>query len=153
MEPLILLAGLAVAIGIAVTAWRLWRHRSAVAAPSFAGLRERQFESAVAEAFRAQGYEPIKVARGEPMARAGELVLRRDRMSYLVDCRHRHAGKVGVDAVQSLQRAMAARGAAGGFMLTGGRFSREAIAFAASCNIRLVDGPALREMLGRSKPP
>lgn len=150
---MILLAGLAIAIGIAVTAWLVLRRRSAATAPSFAGLRERDFESAVVKAFRAQGYEPIMVARGEPMARAGELVLRRERITYLVDCRHRHAGKVGVDAVQALQRAMAARGAAGGFVLAGGRFGREAIAFAGSCSIRLIDGPALQAMLGHAKAP
>ena len=153
MEPMILLAGLAVAIGLTVTAWRVLRRRSAAAVPSFAGLRERDFGSAVAKAFRAQGYESIKAGRGEPMNGVGELVLRRERVTYLVDCRHRHAGKVGVDAVQALQRAMAARGATGGFVLAGGRFSREAIAFAGSCGIRLVDGAALQAMLGRVKAP
>ena len=149
MEPMILLAGLAVAIGITVTAWLIWRRRGAAAAPSFAGLRERDFESAVTEAFRAQGYEPIKVGRGKPLDGVGEVVLRRERVTYLVDCRHRHVGKVGVDAVQALQRAMAARGATGGFVLAGGRFSREAIAFAGNCGVRLVDGAALQAMLGR----
>jgi restriction system protein len=153
MEPMIMLAGLAVAIVIAVAAGLALRRRGAATSPAFAGLRERDFDSLVAEAFRAQGYEPIKVARGEPTARAGELVLRRERITYLVDCRHRHVGKIGVDAVQALQRAMAARGATGGFMLAGGRFSREAIAFAGNCGIRLVDGTALQAMLGRVKPP
>ena len=150
---MILLAGLAGAIGLAVAAWMALRRRGAATAPSFAGLHEREFDSLVAEAFRSQGYEPIKVARGEPMARAGELVMRRERVTYLVDCRHRHTGKVGVDAVQALQRAMASRGATGGFVLAGGRFSREAVAFAGSCGIRLVDGTALQAMLGRVKAP
>ena len=149
---MILLAGLAVAIVIAVAACLGLRRRGAAISPAFAGLREHDFDSLVAEAFRAQGYEPVKVARGEPMARAGELVLRRERITYLVDCRHRHAGKIGVDAVQALQRAMAARGATGGFVLAGGRFSREAIAFAGNCGIRLVDGTALQAMLRRVKP-
>ena len=153
MEPKILLAGLAVAIVIAVAAWLVVRRRGAAAGPAFAGLGERDFDSLVAEAFRAQGYEPIKVARSEPMARAGELMLRRERVTYLVDFRHRHSGKIGVDAVQALQRAVAARGAAGGFMLAGGRFSREAVAFAGNCGIRLVNGTALQAMLGRVKAP
>ncbi len=153
METMLLLAGLAVAIGIAMTAWLVSRSRRAAVALSFAGLRERDFESAVTEAFRAQGYEPIKVSRGEPMAKVGELVLRRERVTYVVDYRHRHAGKVGIDAVQALQRAMAARGATGGFMLAGGRFSRQATAFAGSCGIRLIDGAALKAMLGHAKAP
>lgn len=151
MDPIILLAGLAVALALVATAWLTLRRRGTAGASAFAGLRERDFESLVAEAFRDQGYEPMKVARVEPTARGGELMLRRERVTYLVDCRHRRAGKVGVDAVQAMQRAMTARGASAGFLLAGGRFSRDAIAFASSCGIRLVDGPTLQAMLSRVK--
>ena len=149
MEPMVWLAGLAAAVVLAVAIWLMLRSRSKAGASAFAGSSERDFESRVAEAFRVQGYEPIKLPGAEATARAGEIVLRRDRVTYLVDCRHRHAGKVGVEAIQALQRAMAARGASGGFVLTDGRFSRKAVGFAGSAGIRLVDGPALHAMLGR----
>ena len=55
--------------------------------------------------------------------------------------------KVGVEAVQALHRELAAQGANGGFLLTHGRFSREATMFAAACNLRLLEGPALRGLL------
>jgi restriction system protein len=102
----------------------------------------------VAEAFRSQGYLLIETPQGGP-AGVGELVVRRERTTFLVDCRRWRAGKVGVDAVHALQSAMAARGADGGFVLTTGRFGREAVAYAGGCNIQLVDRPALEVLLRR----
>lgn len=114
------------------------------------GLREREFEALVAEAFRAQGYEPLALPRGQSVTFSG-LALRRERTTFLVECRHWRAAKVGVDAIHALQKSMAARGATAGFVLSGGRFSREAIAFAASCSVQLIDGPALETMIARVK--
>ena len=116
-------------------------------------MRERDFESLVAAAFRAQGYEPVNATQGAAGAAAGELMIRRERTTFLVGCRDFKSARVDADGVQALQRAMVARGASVGFMLTSGRFSREAIALAGTCGIRLVDGPALRAMLERSGAP
>ena len=44
---------------------------------------------------------------------------------------------------------MAARGAAGGFVVTSGRFTGEARAFAAGRNVELVDGGRLVRMIDR----
>ena len=127
-----------------------WRsHARAVttpaSGPTHQRLNAREFEQLVGEAFRLQGYQPIDSARGD------QLVLRRERETVLVECRHWESSKVGVDAVDALQRAMAARGAGGGFLLTEGRFAREAIALAASCNVRLVDGAALTGLLDKAR--
>jgi len=110
----------------------------------------REFEALVAEAFRLQGYQILDGARGGADS-GGELSLRRERETFLVQCKHWKEAKVGVDAVHALQRAMSARGASGGFMLTEGRFAREATAFAAGCNVRLIDGAALRGLLEQAK--
>ena len=50
---------------------------------------------------------------------------------------------VGVDVVRELYGVMAARGATGGFVVTSGRFTEEAVGFARGRNVTLVDGPKL----------
>jgi len=78
-------------------------------------------------------------------------VLRRDRQTHLVRCNSWRASKVGVEVVQELHDAMVARGAAGGIIVTSGRFSRAATAFAGGCNVRLIEGPALMEMITQAR--
>ena len=46
---------------------------------------------------------------------------------------------------------MAAKGAAGGFVVTSGRFSEDATEFAAGRNITLLDGPRLHGLLAQAK--
>jgi restriction system protein len=50
---------------------------------------------------------------------------------------------VGVDVVRELYGVMAATGAAGGFVVTSGRFTEDAASFARGRNVMLVDGPKL----------
>ena len=104
------------------------------------------FETLIVEGFLAQGYQPTTTARGS----AGELLLRRDRETCLVDCRHWRKSKVGAGAIVAMQRSMQARGAASGFALTSGRFSREAAAQASGGNIRLIEGAALENLVGQA---
>ena len=46
---------------------------------------------------------------------------------------------------------MAAKGAAGGFVVTSGSFTQEAIDFASGRNIRLLDGPKLFGLIQQAK--
>ena len=46
---------------------------------------------------------------------------------------------------------MAAKGAAGGFVVTSGRFTEDATAFADGRNITLIDGPRLHGLLAQAK--
>ncbi len=138
-------------LGILVVLAGLWlalRKRHGPAKP-FVEMRDRDFDDRVGEAFSLQGYQLVDAARSGPDAQAADLLLRRDRQTFVVSTRQRRAAKVGVDALQTVQRAMTVHGAAGGFALTAGRFSREATVFAASCNIRLIEGQALNELLAR----
>ena len=80
-----------------------------------------------------------------------DLVLRKDREKYLVQCKQWKAFKVGVTVVRELYGVMAAHGAAGGFVVTSGRFTDEAKTFADGRNIRLVDGPKLFGMIKQAK--
>lgn len=150
MQPLVVALAVVAALVLSAAVWVTLRRRQAVGpSASFVGMPERDFESLAAAAFRAQGYEPV-VADGSP-SQVGQLVLRRERTTFVVECRHFKAAKVDIGAVQGLQRATTARGAGGGFVLSGGRFSREAIAFAGGCGSRLIAGSLLHGMLGRFK--
>lgn len=115
------------------------------------GMTWREFEPLVAEAFRLQGYQVAERSGGPAHRGADDLVLRRDRQTYLVRCKEWQARKVGAGVVHELQRVMAARGAAGGFILTAGRFSREAAAFAGGSGIRLIEGPGLLGMIRQAR--
>ena len=114
------------------------------------GMVSREFESLLGEAFRLQGFQAAQSV-GVGAGAGVDLVLRRDRQTHLVRCNSWRASKVGVDVVQQLHDAMVARGAAGGIIVTSVRFGREATAFAGGCNIRLIEGPALVEMIKQAE--
>src|SRR6185503_18917134 len=59
--------------------------------------------------------------------------------------------KVGVDVVRELYGVMAAGGATGGFVVTSGRFTEAAIAFASGRNVTLIDGPKLHGLITQAK--
>ena len=114
------------------------------------GMSWLEFELLIGESFRQKGYVVIETGGGG--ADGGvDLVLRRPASNgsetYLVQCKHWRAYKVGVDVVRELYGVMAARGAAGGFVVTAGRFTKEAMAFASGRNVRLIDGAKLKGML------
>lgn len=121
------------------------------------GMSWREFEILVAEGFRLQGFDVVETGGGG--ADGGvDMVLSRTstngREKYLVQCKQWRAYKVGVGVVRELYGVMAARGAAGGFVVTSGRFTEEAVEFAQGRNVRLVDGPKLHglfQQLGRER--
>ena len=114
------------------------------------GMTWHEFEVLIGEAFRRKGYVVVETGGGGPDGGI-DLVLRKPvtngNETYVVQCKHWKAYKVGVDVVRELYGVMAARGAAGGFVVTSGRFTNEAMAFAQGRNVRLVDGGRLKELL------
>jgi restriction system protein len=111
----------------------------------------QEFELLVGEGFRQRGYAVTESGGGG--ADGGvDLILRKNGQTFLVQCKQWKAFKVGVSVVRELYGVMAARGAAGGFVITSGRFTDEAQAFAAGRNLKLLDGPALLQLIraGRS---
>ncbi len=106
----------------------------------------QHFEMLVAEGFRGRGFTVTET--GGPQADGGvDIVLARGTERFLVQCKQWKAFKVGVATVRELYGVMAARGAAGGYVVTSGRFTPDALAFAAGRNIVLVDGPELMRLL------
>ena len=108
----------------------------------------------VGEGFRLQGYQVVETGGGGADGGA-DLVLSKPSKNggekFLVQCKQWRAYKVGVDVVRELYGVMAAKGAAGGFVVTSGRFTDEAVSFASGRNVTLVDGPKLHGLLQQAK--
>lgn len=110
----------------------------------------QEFELLVGEGFRRKGYSVSEVGGGG--ADGGvDLVLGKNGEKFLVQCKQWKAFNVGVTVVRELYGVMAAQGAAGGFVVTSGRFTQEAKAFAQGRNIEVVTGAALMDLLRRSE--
>ena len=120
------------------------------AADALDGMSWQQFERLVGEALRLQGYAVVETGGGGPDGGV-DLVLRRGGEKFLVQCKQWRAFKVGVDVVRELYGVMAATGAAGGFVVTSGRFTGEALAFADGRNVTLVDGAKLHGWIQQAR--
>ena len=108
----------------------------------------QQFELLVGEAFNKQGYRVIH--GGDAGADGGvDVRLRKEGKEYLVQCKHWKTKKVGVAVIRELYGVMAAVGAAGGFIVTSGDFTEEAVAFSEGKALTLISGDGLSRMLGR----
>ncbi len=114
------------------------------------GMTWREFEVLVGEAYRLQGYRVTETGGGGPDGGI-DLALTKGGEKFLVQCKQWKAYKVGVDVVRQLYGVMAAKGATGGFVVTSGRFTDDAKAFAEGRNVQLVDGPALFSMIQQAK--
>ena len=86
----------------------------------------------LAEAFRLEGFL-VKEIGGE----AADMVLMKDERTYLVDCRHWRALEVGANAAGELYGAMGRLDAKGGFVVTAGKFTSDALEFARGLNVEL----------------
>jgi restriction system protein len=120
-----------------------------VANPSLAALDKmtwKQFELLVHQAFRHRGYV-IGETGSTGADGAVDLVLRKAGKYFLVHSRLWKNTMIDVVPVRELHSAMRAKHAEGGFVVSTGSFTREAMAFASGRNIQLIDGPTLREML------
>jgi restriction system protein len=119
------------------------RSAKGLAVPS---LTWQQFESLVAEGFRQRGFTVTE--KGGAAADGGvDLILARGNERFLVQCKQWRAQQVPVTVVRELYGVMAAQHAAGGYVVTSGRFTQDARAFAEGRNIELIDGKTLQELL------
>lgn len=144
-------------IAAAMSAWRRKQRKALVQGVAQAkevaaldGISWREFELLVGEAYRLQGYRIIELGGNGPDGGV-DLVLIKGGEKFLVQCKQWKAQSVGVAIVRELYGVMAARGATGGFVVTSGRYSNDAQAFARGRNITLVDGPQLFAMVQRAR--
>jgi restriction system protein len=110
----------------------------------------RDFERLVGEAFRQQGFTVTGLG-GQGPDGGVDLGLSKHGERFLVQCKHWRKQQVGVTVVRELNGVIAAQGARGGFVVTGGQFTKEAQEFADSCKITLIDGPALAQLIDSSR--
>lgn len=114
------------------------------------GMTWREFEILVGEAFRRNGFQVMETG-GNGADGGVDLVLRKNNEKFFVQCKQWKAYKVGVDVVRELYGVMAAHGAAGGFVVTSGRFTDAATEFAQGRNLKLIDGPVLLKLIQHAK--
>jgi len=115
---------------------------------SMAKMSWAQFEQLIGEALRRRGFEVTETG-GRTADGGVDLVLSKEGKRYLVQCKHWRVQSVGVGVVRELNGVVAARGAAGGYVVTSGVFTREAWAFAQTCAIELIDGEKLESLIRR----
>jgi restriction system protein len=109
-------------------------------------LSWQDFEFLLSEWFKKQGFNTDLTGGGG--ADGGvDIRLHKQNELYLVQCKHYKAWKVSVQVVRELFGVMAAENAVGGYVVTSGKFTRDAIAFAEGKNITLIDGNRLEEIL------
>lgn len=109
------------------------------------GMSWHQFELLAAEGFRHRGYVVSETGGGG--GRSVDMVIARGTERFLVDCKPWRSHAVGVAPLRELHALVLSRQAAGGFVITSGVFTAEAVRFSEGCNIRLIDGERLRDLL------
>lgn len=114
-----------------------------------ARLGRADFERLLAEHYGSQGWHVERCANTHGIDRGIDYRLRRQNESVLLHCRHWNALQVPMHEVNGLIAAMAAESATGAILICGGEFSPEAkVAAHRQTRLQLIDGAALREMLG-----
>jgi restriction system protein len=111
-----------------------------------------EFEMLVGEHFRRQGFQVSRQGGNGPDGGI-DIILKNKNETYLVQCKQWKAYKVGVQPVRELYGVMAARGAAGGYVITSGMFTDDAQDFAKGLNVELIDGRKLRQIIDNVRKP
>ena len=109
--------------------------------PLLKQLEWRRFEELCAAYFEALGFRTRIVRSGTGGGVDIHLVAgESDRTAIVVHSKAWDAYRVGIKAARELRSAMSAAHAGEGVLVTSGRFTQEAIAFARKENIQLIDG-------------
>jgi hypothetical protein len=120
---------------------RLPREESAAGVAALAAMRWRDFIQLVLDALIQRGYE--RVFETNPGGEDGDYVLERDGQRFLLSSKHGAAYVLGSTAIAEFASAIRMRGAAGGLLVTPGKFAPEARPLARAQRIELLDGPTL----------
>ena len=120
---------------------RLPHEETAAGIAALAGMRWRDFIHLVLAAMNARGYERVFVSHS--LGDEGDYILERDGQRWLLSSKHGTAYVLGSSSIAEFAREIRMHGAAGGLMVTPGRFAPEAINLARTQRIELLDGPAL----------
>jgi len=113
---------------------------------SLRALSWKEFEWLVGEAYRRQGYAIEETLDGGPDGGV-DMVLRKDGQTTVVQCKQWKVFSVGAPVVRELFGVMTADRAERAMVITSGKFTRDAQAFAEGKPIELIDGSALLELV------
>lgn len=134
-----------VVIGV-IAAWRQVRAPSTAHVEStlalISALSWREFAAAVEQAFARQGYVMQRLDNA-----SADFVMTRAGRTTLLSCKRWKAARLGIEPFQSLHAAFAAHAADGGLCITTGEVTDKARQFAATQQIRLIEGTELAQLL------
>jgi len=102
-----------------------------------------EFEMMVGEYFCRNGFTVTPTGSNDFI----DLRLTRNDETYLVQCKHWRDCNVGVQPVREFYDMVAATGATGGYFVTSGEYTEEALEFVHGLNMRLIDGRKLLRMI------
>ena len=136
------------------SAFQSWRRgalfRSQTNLQSIRNLSWQDFERHIAEMYRQKGYSVEETGLGG--ADGGiDLILKKKREIFLVQCKNWRYEKVGVRIARELFGLVKAHNAAGGILVTSGEFTAEAWEFAKQTKLDLIDGKILISMISHVK--
>lgn len=109
-------------------------------------LSWKDFEFLVSEYYKRQGYR-IDLIDAQGADGGVDIKIYKDNSLFLVQCKHYKSWKVSVQIVRELYGVMTAENAQGGFLITTGKFTKDAVSFAEDKEIQLIDGNQLEMML------
>jgi restriction system protein len=128
-------------------------YKSVESRSGLASLNEiswQDFERLVGENYRHEGFHVTREGGNGPDGGV-DLVLKRNKETYLVQCKQWRAFKVGSQPVREFYGVITARGASGGYFVTSGVYTEDAQEFARGLNIELIDGIRLRKMMDTAR--
>ena len=106
------------------------------------GVSWKHFEWLVAEAYRRKGYD-VEESLGGGADGGIDLVLRKGGATTLVQCKQWKVFSVGAPVIREIFGLLTHHQASRAIIITSGRFTREAEAFAQGKPIELINGPQL----------
>ena len=118
----------------------------AAAQPAWEALCPGEFERRIGRAFQGLGFA-VTGFGGNAAGAGADLGLAKDGRRYLVLWRHWRKPQVSLAVVRDFGGVVAAQGASGGFLVSGGTFTREACEHAGRSRIQLIDGTALEALI------
>lgn len=106
-----------------------------------------EFEDLVAASYQARGYD-VEPVGGNRADGGVDLIARRDRETWLVQCKHYRNTWVYERPLRELLGLVTAQGATGGVLITCGVFDESALEFAKrTSRLQLIAGEELRELI------